>query len=410
MFEAETAEASMIDSLRDDEGKSNMDLHLHSTDKPSSLDAVSKSKKLQEIQNPTMERLQQGLRNQLQQSYQRAKQALVDQDKTLRNIQREREDVGVELYELQKQLAFMQNTRSDLQEKHGIASKHRERNDQSIDHIRKNLLDRQDTFQKTKKQRIQAKDELDETLESLRLVEEWNRDIKHEVAVSRRSAHKVEDIVRNLEKNKKSQDLLLDQLTEQVRSLSSKIELLTDELEAQRQQTADTMGALRVTNDELDRLTSEKKQLVQQWSSSILARNKREKALSECTRAFQEKQDRFTEAIRELALLRVELTSVNDETQGLVLNRNRLENEATYIQGQIEKLGGNLGNTAKEFEILQKSISISQERQTKMIQKKNQIDAEVASTTHKIELVLKERQKLESRLVHFTQIFASSRT
>jgi hypothetical protein len=40
---------------------------------------------------------------------------------------------------------------------------------------------------------------------------------------------------------------------------------------------------------------------------------------------------------------------------------------------------------------------LSQERQAKMNQLKNKIDAEIASTTHKMDLVLKERQKLESR-------------
>jgi chromosome segregation ATPase len=263
--------------------------------------------------------------------------------------------------------------------------------------IRKNLSNRQDILQKTKKQRVDAKSELDEVLESLRLAREWNRDIKHEVAVSRRSAHKVEDIVRDLEKSKKSQDLLLDQLSEQIRSVSSNVAILTEELDAQRQQTTDTKEALMVTKDELDRLTSEKKQLVQQWTSSILARTRREKALSECMRAYQEKQDTLTEAMREISLLRVEFTSVKDETHGFVLNRNRLENEVKYVQMEIEKLGGNVENTAREFEMLQKTIALSQERQAKMNQLKNKIDAEIASTTHKMDLVLKERQKLESR-------------
>ena len=305
--------------------------------------------------------------------------------------------MGVQLYELQKQLSIMQTNRNDLQDKHGKASEHRQRNEQSMETIRKNLSNRQDILQKTKKQRVDAKSELDEVLESLRLAREWNRDIKHEVAVSRRSAHKVEDIVRDLEKSKKSQDLLLDQLSEQIRSVSSNVAILTEELEAQRQQTTDTKEALMVTKDELDRLTSEKKQVVQQWTSSILARNRREKALSECMRAYQEKQDTLTEAMREISLLRVEFTSVKDETQGFVLNRNRLENEVKYVQMEIGKLGGSVENTAREFEMLQKTIAMSQERQAKMNQLKNKIDAEIASTTHKMDLILKERQKLESR-------------
>ena len=392
MVETETT-ATLIKGVEEEDTMKNLPSPRHSN----SLEDAIPDNKLQEIQNPTIERLQQGLRIQLQQSYQRSQQVFSDQDKNLRTIQREREDVGVQLYELQKQLSLMQSTRDDLQDQYGKSSEQRQANDQSMETIRKHLKDRQEKLQKTKKQRLLAKDDLDQTLESLRLVQESNQGIKHEVSVSRTSANKVEDIVRGLEKNKKTQDLLLDQLSEQIRTLTSKVTLLTDELEVQQQQTKDAKEVLTTTKNELDRLTSEKKQLVQQWTSSIVARNRREKALSECLRAFQEKQDTLTEAIREISSLRVKSNSVKDETQGFILNKNRLENELSYAQGEIERLTTSVESTSKEFEILQKSIVMSKERQTKMIQLKHKVDVEITSTTHKMDLILKERQKLELR-------------
>jgi chromosome segregation ATPase len=398
MNEDKNDERSVVDSVLVQEDSSTMRPPLHES---SSMENTLAKSMLQDIENPTIERLRDGLRIRLQQSNQQAKQALLDQEKSLRALQKEREDVGVELYELQKQLSIMQSDRNELHEKRKDVTENRKQNDVSIHEIRKKLSDSQEALRTCKKRRVDLEAEVDEILKSHRLANTWNQDLKHDVAVSRRSALKTEDIVRDMEKNKKSQDLFLDQLNQQINALDSTITLLVEEKEAQCQQTNETKELILTTKHELDKLITEKKQFVQQWKAAIVSRNRREKALSECMRAFQEKQDTLTEAIREIALLRVDLISVNDEAHALVLDKNRQETEASYVQEETEKLRGNVETVATEFEIVRKSIAMSQERQLEVELQKNKMDAELASTRRKMQLVIKEKQKLEIRWVSF---------
>merc|ERR1712061_311741 len=97
----------------------------------------------------------------------------------------------------------------------------------------------------TKKQEVEAatkrltksQDELNQLNITLRQVEEYNEHMKAEIQVTRRATYKAEDHIKQIEKVKHKQDILIDQMNEDVKRMTEQKALLDAQLAAQKQET-----------------------------------------------------------------------------------------------------------------------------------------------------------------------------
>ena len=96
--------------------------------------------------------------------------------------------------------------------------------------------------------------------------------------------------MKELETQKKGQDLYIDNLHERVKKLQSAISLTEAQFEAQIKQTTEANEMLADTAAEMELISFEKKQLMQQWKSSIIALTRRDEALGAATSALKEAQ------------------------------------------------------------------------------------------------------------------------
>lgn len=65
-----------------------------------------------------------------------------------------------------------------------------------------------------------CQDELNQLNRTLKQVEEYNQQMKSEIAVTRRTTYRAEESVQKLEKEKKDQDVLIDHINEQIKRLN----------------------------------------------------------------------------------------------------------------------------------------------------------------------------------------------
>ncbi len=116
--------------------------------------------------------------------------------------------------------------------------------------------------------------ELDRLAATLKQVEAYNEAMKGEIAVTRRAAYAAEDAVSRLEKDKLQQDFRIDDLQGGIKSLQQQLQLLTAQVEAQSRETRAALETLAEAEAEMASVHFEKKQLVAQWRSSLLAISK----------------------------------------------------------------------------------------------------------------------------------------
>jgi coiled-coil domain-containing protein 40 len=68
-------------------------------------------------------------------------------------------------------------------------------------------------------------------------VEEFNDQMKSEIAVTRRQTYRAEENVTTIEKEKAKQDSLIDQMNEEIKRLNEQLTLYHAQLMSQREET-----------------------------------------------------------------------------------------------------------------------------------------------------------------------------
>ena len=77
----------------------------------------------------------------------------------------------------------------------------------------------------------------------------------------------------------KEQDVLIDQLNEKLKRDQEQLALTEAQLVSQRSETAAASQTLAEANREMEAITFEKKQLLQQWKSALIGMERRDEAL-----------------------------------------------------------------------------------------------------------------------------------
>ena len=164
-----------------------------------------------------MERVQAALHQQLTESAERVSLELREKDEELRRAKTGREDVGVQLYGVQQQLAKLQ---MELEERHN------EFNAVAASRVKaeEDAQNAQQTFKETRSEIASQREKLhknqseaDALNATLRQVEQYNEEMKSEIAVTRRATYKAEETVSDLEKKKEGQDMYVSTRTPKCR-------------------------------------------------------------------------------------------------------------------------------------------------------------------------------------------------
>tara|TARA_B110000305_G_C19184600_1_gene513640 strand:+ start:37 stop:825 length:789 start_codon:yes stop_codon:yes gene_type:complete len=202
--------------------------------------------------HPMMDRVQQALYSQLKKTYDRVTVELLDREEALRKVKDKREEVGVQLYGMQQQLASLQLTLEQTHQKFNTIASDKGENEGAIRELSTKHLAEKAAVDEIHKQVIKNQAECDALNETIRQVKQYNEEMKGEIAVTRRATYKAEENVKDLEKSKKSQDLYIDSLNERIKKLQSEVSLSEAQLAAQEQQTGEAKAMLSETGEEME--------------------------------------------------------------------------------------------------------------------------------------------------------------
>ena len=344
------------------------------------------------------DRLNQALQAQLLQTQQRVKQELQEQQDALKATKARREDVGLELYSMQQQLSKLQGSLEAMNERHAAIVEKRTKAEERIVVLKETHRTKQGRLEDVRRDVATTKAQLDALLETLRQAKTYNEDIKGEVAITRTVASKAGENVREMEKDKQAQDIYIDGLYEQVRRLEADVTLTDAQLKAQKEQTDEANKMIQQTNASLEVLVFEKKQLVQQWRSSVLALNRRDQALAAAAKALKESQSRSKDYAGEMQSLQTKLTQAQMDKENMSLTNHKLESEAGYLKQQIEKAQSDHESAQEEYELLEKALAATNKDEDKVQSSIRKLENEMESINHKIENVTRNRKDLELQL------------
>ncbi|CAE7939648.1 Ccdc40, partial [Symbiodinium sp. KB8] len=159
--------------------------------------------------HPLMERVQIALQKQLQTRYDRVDEELRDRAEEAARTAKQREELGVELYGVQQQLAKLQMQLETMQQNATVVAGARAQAEEDLAAF-KEILAEQGNLDKFLK-------ELNGVADTVRQVEAYNKEMEAEIALTRRGAYKAEAEVAGKEKVKEEQDVQIDRLNERTK-------------------------------------------------------------------------------------------------------------------------------------------------------------------------------------------------
>ena len=347
--------------------------------------------------NPAMARVQDALKAQLAKTKDRIQREFQEEQDGYQKVKKDREDVGVELYGMQQQLAQLQSKFDGSGEQHADLMSNRQRAEENFVDLRVIVKDKTSKQSELNKKSSKRQEELDEADSNLKQAEQFNAETTNEVALTKRAASKAEEVVKGAEKGKDSQDIYIDGLNQQIKHLTAGSKLATQQLGIQKHQTDETDKVIKELTLEVEVLSSDKKQLVQQWNSAILALGRRDQALGAVANAVKEAHHNSKDHNNEITGLGKESFSLSLETEKIKFDRNKIENEINLIGESMVKSRSDQEILASQQELISKIITNTQEDEKREERKVKRYLSDLAASAHKIDSISRERRDLEDQ-------------
>lgn len=321
-------------------------------------------------------RLQGAFEKQLTDEYNRVKLDYLDKANTLKAMERDKEDVGVQLYGLQQQLADMQLAFETAHENFNNIAKTRGDNEVNLSSLSENLEFRKNEIADLKKKVERASEELSKLNLGLILMKDHNQELKNELKLTQRTTHRTEENIMDLEKEKKEQDFLIDQMNEEIKRLSEQIKILDAQTIAQKRQTEEANIILNEATIEMDKILKSKKNLLDHYKKALFEIQDKDKNLQKLKDTLKIDEETNIKVTSEIAGIEKEIRDQNEQqtTLGEVKSRmekirdhfkvknSKLDETKVKIQARNHILVESLRSTQAEMSMRDKQIKSLQEQ------------------------------------------------
>lgn len=346
--------------------------------------------------DPAMDRVQNAFKAQLLRRKERLEQELREERIGLQNAKKEREDCGVELYGMQKQLANLQSSLDGSAERHKEIVENRNKSDDKLAELRSKLNQKCSEKDKLGKEIAALKDDAHKVENMLKNALKFNQETKKEVEIRKRMASKAEEIVKTSEKSKEAQDLYIDGLVQQVKDIEGDVSLLNESIDVHRTQNKESDALLQDLSNELNELLREKKHLCHQWNSSVLALGRRDQALVAVLKATEKISMAVNDNESELTALKKETITLTKKRESIEFHRNKINNELVFLDESISKIQWEQETISSQIEMISKIIVKSKEEQLNVERAAKRLKSDADALSRKIELVSNQRRQVEN--------------
>lgn len=340
--------------------------------------------------HPLMSRIQAALTKQLTDEHERRDLQQREKEEELRKVKKGREEVGVQLYGVQHQLAKMQLTFERTHDNFNIVQKYRVESENQLEVLQKQYEQKKEEADEQLKKVLRAQEELNQLNRTLKQVEEYNEVMKGEIATTRRAAYNVEEGVVNLEREKKKQDLLIDSMNEEIKRLNDNKTLYQAQLISQKEETAAARNTLKEASLEIDKVQMSKQTLLSDWKNSIKDMRYKDSAFQSLKQLVKEKKKEIVRIDVEIAGARKEIKAEQNISERLHDRQSKYGKERNFLEEKRNMILDEIKRLEEQKKMLKKSLSSTEGELQRL-------DIEKADVVHQKETLEKSIMTLHSK-------------
>ncbi|KAG9350054.1 hypothetical protein JZ751_026407 [Albula glossodonta] len=256
-----------------------------------------------------------------------------------------RQELGVEVYSVQNELARLQANLEDQYDSKLQTAIQRQQAQDQLEGVRcqyQNIV-KHTTQQRTCVSQLQT--EVDNLALRLFYMQGVNRDLQSDITTLKNASRKALAEKSRAAEQKNMQDLYVERLTQQVERLTEQVGLYNIQTAEQAAETQAAKEALTEAQMEMDSLIVEQKQLLQQWNSSLLGMQRRDEAYTAMQEALRMVRNQVRSLDTEIDGFKKSITEQEEHNERLtvLLNRAQLDCDTSrkltaHSQAQQETL------------------------------------------------------------------------
>ena len=348
--------------------------------------------------HPLMEKAQKALMEQLNANEYKLRSAVTEKESELKSITNDREQMGVQLYSLQQQLARLQISLENSHAEYNSLVDTKLQEQDMVRSFEENNKEQSVLLTEHEKQHKKYVTELESLHETLRQIEKYNEEVKGEIALTRRSTYKTEQNMLDVERHKDEQDSLVENLTKKTKQLSDAIAIHVDQIDNQKEQNEEMRGVIDETVGELDLIQREKKQLLIQWKAALSGLSRRDEAVSSASAALKVAEDAVGDFDVQIESAKRSQYAEQGKHEGLVNMRDRMDAELSWVEENLTKMRQEQTQLQERYQLLAKSLTQTDAEGRKLDLITKQLTNDAEALLQNLQVVTLERQKLEEEL------------
>eukprot|EP00756_Hemistasia_phaeocysticola_P034682 Hpha_TRINITY_DN16537_c0_g10::TRINITY_DN16537_c0_g10_i1::g.136605::m.136605 len=346
-----------------------------------------------------LERLQRRIEQQLRRNLEELALELKETNTELKRIKQSREDTGVELYNVQQHLAKLQESLERGHDNYTAVQQLREKKEQDRNDVFKKFEESKANIEGMRKKYFKYQAELDKLSETLLRVEQFNEQIRSEIAIEQRATYTAEDAIKKLEAHKQKHDFLIDTLNEQIKSKQQMLAMYTAQLAAQAEETKTARDTLTEALAEMEAIAFEKKQLLQQWKTSLIGMQRRDEALRATEEALTKQKEQLMALDNEIIGYRHSIRKEQERNERLTHNLGKTESDVNFLEKQIDTLLERKQKANDKFTMLKRSLDHTDAEAKKAEGEMKTIAAEIATIGKRHQRAAREVQDMEHKVL-----------
>uniref|UniRef100_UPI00358F7869 coiled-coil domain-containing protein 40 n=1 Tax=Myxine glutinosa TaxID=7769 RepID=UPI00358F7869 len=287
--------------------------------------------------HPLMKRFQVALRSHLTKQVEQLDLVIKELEEDTQKRIVEREETGRDMFGKQQELAKIQARLERLGEECIALSDARAQHEKELKVARERERQHRDEIKRQYNLVSTMRAESDGLALKVLYTEGLRSDMEGKAAIMLRTMEKGGVERHEAEKYKKEQDLHVDRLTQQALNLEEKTEMLNAQMEAQVLEKNAIQEAASEARMESEALAMEKKELLQQWNSSIVGMRNRDETFMAAQEALEKRRQDVSSLDTELAAYKRLIQQEEERNGKLVLELHRTEGDAAMAQGFTAK-------------------------------------------------------------------------
>merc|ERR1711959_553966 len=335
--------------------------------------------------DPLLARVQSAIKDVLTKNHTKLALDVRGQVEEVKRIKLKREESGVELYTVQQQLAKLQMSLEQAHEQFNIMSQMRMGSEEDNQQISDAYGSRKGELQEQRNKLQKYEVELDKVNLTLRQVENYNQQMRDEIAVTRRATYKAEADIQQLEEKQKWQDLYIDGQHDKIKRLEEQLALYGAQYDSQKQETKAAADTLHEAAEEMQAIHYEKRTLLQQWKSSLIALQRRDEALQQTESELRNQRERLLTQETEIGGFKRAIETEQYTNEKLTATLGKLQAEIVFMESQLEEVKEKRAKLNEKYTMLKKSL--------------DQTDVELQDVAKDVEAVEAESKEVDKEWV-----------